>query len=114
MADHETPGAFELESTRLGALPIIDRFLGRMGVAGLLDRHLPAGDARVSLQAATVIGVLIRNLCVEREPLYGLADWAGSFESALIGLAPGEAELLNDDRVGRAWTSSLTPIAARC
>jgi len=102
MADHETPGAFELQSTRLGALPIIGRFLERMGVAGLLDRHLPAGDARVSLPTATVIGVLIRNLCVEREPLYGLADWAGSFESGLVGLAPGEAELLNDDRVGRA------------
>ncbi len=102
MADHETPDAFELESTRLGALPIIDRFLERMGVAGLLDRHLPAGDARVGLPTGTVIGVLIRNLCVEREPLYGLADWAGSFESGLVGLQGGEAGLLNDDRVGRA------------
>jgi len=102
MADHETPDAFELESTRLGALPIIDRFLERMGVAGLLDRHLPAADARVGLPAGTVIGVLICNLCVEREPLYGLADWAGSFECGLVGLQGGEAGLLNDDRVGRA------------
>ncbi|MGI8945144.1 MAG: IS1634 family transposase, partial [Thermoleophilaceae bacterium] len=102
MADQETPGPFELESSRLGALPVIDVFLERMGVAALLDRHLPAGDARVSLQAATVIGVLVRNLCVEREPLYGLADWAGSFECGLVGLVPGEAALLNDDRVGRA------------
>jgi len=93
---------FALESQRLGALPIVDRFLARMGVAGLLDRHLPAGDARVSLPPATAIGVLVRNLCVEREPLYGLADWAGSFEPGLVGLMPGEAGLLNDDRVGRA------------
>jgi len=93
---------FTLASERLGALPIVDRFLGRMGVAALLDRHLPAGDARVSLQAATVIGVLIRNLCVEREPLYGLAQWAGSFAPALVGIERGQAALLNDDRVGRA------------
>jgi len=95
-------GPFELESQRLGALPIVDRFLARMGVAALLDRHLPAGDARVSLPAATAIGVLVRNLCLEREPLYGLADWAGAFEPGLVGLAPGEAGLLNDDRAGRA------------
>ena len=93
---------FELQSRRLGALPVIDRFLGRMGVGSLLDRHLPAGDARVSLAAATVIGVLIRNLCLEREPLYGLADWAAGFEPGLTGLQPGQAGLLNDDRVGRA------------
>ena len=102
MADHETPGPFELQSTRLGALPIIDRFLERMSVQALLDLHLPTADARVSLPAATVIGVLIRNLCVEREPLYGLADWAGSFAPGLVGLQPGDAGLLNDDRVGRA------------
>jgi len=46
--------------------------------------------------------VLVRNLCLEREPLYGLADWAGDLEPRLVGLAPGEAALLNDDRVGRA------------
>jgi hypothetical protein len=44
----------------------------------------------------------VRNLCVEREPLYGLGAWAGAFEPGLVGLAPGEPELLNDDRVGRA------------
>jgi transposase len=46
--------------------------------------------------------VLVRNLCVEREPLYGLRACAGTFEAGLLGLAPGEHELLNDDRVGRA------------
>ncbi|MCA1678081.1 MAG: IS1634 family transposase [Actinobacteria bacterium] len=102
-ADAITPAeALKLESQRLGALPIVDRFLGRMNVAALLDRHLPAGDARVTLPAANVIGVLVRNLCLEREPLYGLAEWADGFEPGLVGLAPGEAVLLNDDRVGRA------------
>lgn len=92
---------FELESGRLGALPIVDEFLARMGVAALLDRYLPAGDARVS-PTAKVIGVLVANLCLEREPLYGLAEWAGSFEPGLVGLVAGEAGLLNDDRVGRS------------
>jgi transposase len=95
-------GPFELQSSRLGALPLIDHFLQRIDVAGTLERHLPAGDARTTLAAATAIGVLVRNLCVERHPLYGLAGWAGAFEPGRLGLAPGEAGLLNDDRVGRA------------
>jgi len=93
---------FQLESQTVGALPIVDAFLARAGVARVLGRCLPAGDARVRLGPAAVIGVLIRNLCVAREPLYGLADWAGRHDPALLGLRAAEAELLNDDRVGRA------------
>jgi transposase len=46
--------------------------------------------------------VLVCNLCVAREPLYGLGGWAAAFEPGLLGLESGEAGLLNDDRVGRA------------
>jgi transposase len=98
----QAAGPFELASSQLGALPLIDQFLARIDLPGTLERHLPAGDARTTLPAATAIGVLVRNLCVAREPLYGLAGWAGGFEPGLLGLASGESELLNDDRVGRA------------
>jgi transposase len=94
--------SFGLRSERLGALPIVEWFLERIGARRLLERHLPPGDARTGLAGATVIGVLIGNLCVAREPLYGLADWAARFDPALLGLAAGEAGMLNDDRVGRA------------
>ena len=101
MTDRPHP-PFELCSQRLGALPIIDWFLGRAGVARVLSRYLPPGDRRVSLEASVAVGVLVRNLCVAREPLYGLAEWAGRFDPALLGLGVGDSELLNDDRVGRA------------
>jgi transposase len=95
-------GPFGLRSQQLGALPIVDAFLGRIGLRELLERHLAGGDTRVALAAATVIGVIVRNLCVAREPLYGLAEWAARFDCALLGLGAGEALLLNDDRAGRA------------
>ncbi len=93
---------FELSTQRLGALPIVDRFLTRIGLQELLERYLPAGDRRVMLPAAVAIGLLVRNLCVAREPLYGLAEWAARHDPGLLGLAADEAALLNDDRVGRA------------
>ncbi|CAN5506224.1 hypothetical protein BH20ACT18_BH20ACT18_07600 [soil metagenome] len=103
MADHPHPHPpFDLRSERLGALPIIEAFLARAGVRRVLSRYLPAGDARVALPAAATIGVLVCNLCVAREPLYGVGDWAQRFDPALLGLEAGQGELLNDDRVGRA------------
>jgi len=95
-------GPFELESTTLGALPVIDHFLARMDVAVMLACHLPASDPRATLAAASVIGVLVRNLCVEREPLYGLAGWASTRQPGSLGLQAGQAGRLNDDRIGRA------------
>lgn len=101
MTDHPHP-PFDLCSQRLGALPIVDAFLVRIGLRSLLERHLPTGDQRVALPTATVIGLVVRNLCVAREPLYGLAEWAARFEPGLLGLRADEVELLNDDRAGRA------------
>ena len=41
-------GPFELASSQLGALPVIDHFLTRIDLAGTLARHLPARDARTT------------------------------------------------------------------
>ena len=94
-------GPFELASQQLGPLPVINHFLARLGVHRLIEEYLPADDRRLKLAPAAVIGVVVRNLVLHREPVYALADWAAPFEPALLGLATDEVELLNDDRVGR-------------
>jgi transposase len=91
-----------LRTSRLGALPIVCHFLARMRVGLLLERYVPDSDPRVGLPAARAIGVLVRNLCVCRQPLYGLSEWAGRYDRGVLGLAASELGLLNDDRVGRA------------
>ena len=93
---------FELISRRLGALPLVNHFLARAGVPGLLGRYLPAEDARYRLAPATAIGLVVLNLLAGREPLYGLGEWAARYEPATLGLAGGDVEQINDDRVGRA------------
>ena len=93
---------FELASQELGALPILGRFLDRLGLEALLERHLPDGDPRVLMAVARTIRVLVMNLCVEREPLYGIGEWAQRFDPVALSLAGDEVELLCDDRVGRA------------
>lgn len=93
--------AFTLRSHMLGALPVVNAFLDRVGLPAVLDRHLPHDDARLRLPPAVVIGVVVRNLLLTHRPVYALGEWAGSYEPGLVGLATGEVGALNDDRVGR-------------
>lgn len=106
MVDQHTEGHpmaenFELDTHQLGALPIINAFADRLGVRALLEMFLPHNDPRLKLAPATVISIVIRNLVIHRRPVYALGEWADPFDPALLGLSPGETDLLNDDRVGR-------------
>ncbi len=57
--DTPNAGRFELVSHRLGALPVVNHFLDRMGLAGLLARWLPAPDRRLRLDPATAIRLVV-------------------------------------------------------
>jgi transposase len=93
---------FELDSRTLGAAPIVRHFCERLRLRALLERYLPASDARLRLSSARALAALITNLAISREPLYGLGAWVCRHEPCALGLAPGDAEHLNDDRAGRA------------
>ena len=45
--------------------------------------------------------MLLRNLLISREPIYGVGEWAARYAPDLLGLTDAESAL-NDDRVGRA------------
>jgi hypothetical protein len=91
-----------LVSHRLGALPLINHFLDRIGLDAALGRWLPEPDRRFKLTPATAIRLLVVNLLVGRAPLYGMGEWAAPYAPGLLGLPGGDTAWLNDDRVGRA------------
>ena len=89
-----------LETRKVAGLPLVNSVLDRLGFDRLLQKALPAGGR---IDAARALGVLVRNITLnDRQPVYTHAEWATQAEPALIGLDPGQAALLNDDRVGRA------------
>ena len=65
-------GPFTLRTETLGALPIVNHFLARMSLDAIIDAHLPANDARLRLDPAVVIGLLVRNLTIDHQPIYAL------------------------------------------
>jgi len=92
--------SLELDSKTVGALPIINAFIERSGLSDLLAHYLPSKENQKLSHANTVL-LLVRNILVEREPLYKLSEWAALFDPILVGLGQAPPEVLNDDRVGR-------------
>lgn len=91
-----------LRSTTVGALPFLDHFLRRMRLEEYLRDALPPEDGRTRLSPAKALLVLLKNLLVSREPIYGVGEWAARQAADLLCLTPQDVRLLNDDRVGRA------------
>ena len=90
-----------LTSWRVAALPILDHFLRRLRLRDFLHEHLPREDRRCRVATTTGLLVLVRNLLISREPLYGVGEWAARHAPGLLGLTPEQLPALNDDRVGR-------------
>ncbi len=89
-----------LESRKVAGLPLVNAILDRLGFDRLLAQVLPSGGR---LAAARALGVLTRNIALhDRQPVYTHVEWARQVEPSLVGLQTGQADLLNDDRVGRA------------
>jgi transposase len=86
---------------RLGPLPIINHFIARMGLDDALARHVPS-DQRCTVPHARALGVLLRSIIVEREPIYRQHETVNGFAAGMFGIAAEEMEHLGDDRIGRA------------
>lgn len=95
-------GSLALHSYNVGALPLVNHILDRMQLEELLKKHLPADDPRTVLPTASALMVLVRNVLVSREPMYGVRDWTASFPPDLFNIWEDELALLGDDRMGRA------------
>ena len=93
--------SLELESRTIGALPIVNEFLRRLGIESLLDEYVPSRSNQKLSYAGTILA-LIRNVVISRNPLYKIAEWADAFDRSQIGLDNLSAATLNDDRIGRS------------
>jgi len=97
------PAGLRHESLEVGAAPVIRHFLQKLDLPGLFDRYLPRLRGRQrDVPTSTVLCVLLSNLLLARQPLYGIAAWASGFVPEHLGLLPEQLALLNDDRCGRA------------
>src|ERR1700739_4660240 len=80
-----------LRALRVGALPILDQFIARMGLADELTLALKnAGYAEALL-------ALVKNILVDRNALYAVGEWTALYDAGLVAQAK-----IGDDKLGRA------------
>src|SRR6516164_7227448 len=80
-----------LRALRVGALPILNCIIERMGVAEELTLALKNPGYAEALLA------LIKNILVERNALYAVGEWAALYDAGLVAQAK-----IGDDKLGRA------------
>ena len=91
-----------LSTERQGPLPLINHFLHRLELDARLDRFVPTRDRRVRVPYGKALGVLVRSILVEREPVYRQQETVSGFAPECFGLSPEEAAAISDDAIGRA------------
>ena len=92
---------YDLASESLGAMPIVNSILARSKIETTLQRHID--DKGLSgPDASTCLGVLLRNIIIDRGPIYSINGWGAPFRPDLLGLKLKDIGHLNDDRIGRA------------
>jgi transposase len=87
---------------RLGPLPLVNHFIDRLKLEQRIDRFVPTKDRRVRLPYAKAIGVLVRSILAEREPIYRQQETVHGFIPQAFGLDYQLAQRVGDDAIGRA------------
>ena len=105
-------GPGTLRSYTVGALPILNHLLDRMKLEEILEAYLPGEDRRTKVPTARGLVLLVKNILLCREPIYGLGEWAARYAPDLLGLEPEQVLAINDDRAGR-WLGRLFAVSLR-
>lgn len=91
----------------VGPLLVVAHVLSRLGLAAVVEAHLPE-HSRSRLSPAEVVVALVANRLAAPSPLYDVAGWAsGAAMAEIFGIPP---MLLNDDRLGRVL-EDFAPVA---
>lgn len=89
-----------LRSFQVGALPLVNHYFQRLKLDELLRQQLPADDVRQTIPTERIVLLLVRNVLLSRQPLYGIPEWVAQHAPDLFDLFQHQVAELRDDRLG--------------
>ncbi|MGI9457119.1 MAG: IS1634 family transposase [Aeoliella sp.] len=93
------------DSCNFGSLAVVWPLLGRMNLAGIIDRHLPA-DAQAEFAHGSVLSLLAAARLYDPVALVNVGSWAAESGADILWNIPPEK--LNDDRLGKSLDAFFT------
>ena len=94
-------GSLTVRSYQVGAMPKLRRIFDRMALVDKLREHLPKESKRMRVPTAETLQILVANILIARQPIYGVGDWAVRYAPDLFKLSACQLALIQDDRIGR-------------
>lgn len=85
----------------IGAHPIIQFFMDRLKMDEIIGSYVRQ-DKRRTLSPEKTLSVMIHNYLTSPLPMYEIVEWLRPLDEEKLGLLPGEASTINDDRTGKA------------
>lgn len=86
-----------IRPVRLGAMPVISKYIDALGIDRAFQHHV-SSDPRDKIPVFDCLSIVLRNIILDRHPLYKIGKWAVERELVRQDLA----ESFNDDRIGRS------------
>lgn len=93
------------ESCNFGALAVVWPLLEKMGVAEIIDQHLPA-DPQAEYSHGAVLSLLVAARLYSPVALVNVARWAGESGADILWDIP--VEKITDDRLGKSLDAFFT------
>ncbi|MCX7419957.1 MAG: DUF4277 domain-containing protein, partial [Planctomycetia bacterium] len=87
----------DVEGAAMGSLAVIAPLLKRMGVAAIIDQHLPV-DPQAEFPHGTILSLLVAARAYSAVALSNIPEWAARTAADILFQMP--VEKMNDDRFG--------------
>jgi transposase len=87
----------DIKAIRLGAIPIVNKYMDSLCIDTLFKDVVPE-DPRDKIPVWKTLGIILRNIILERYPLYQIGEWA--LDRNLLNDL--QKDSMTDDRIGRA------------
>ncbi len=94
---------FEARFRQIDVLPMVKHFMDELDLFNLFKKYVPSAPDCLAEHAES-LSVLTANIICNNKPLYKVKEWLAKYSDGFVDETT-EAELFNDDRLGRSLSA---------
>lgn len=93
----------EAHFKQVDVLPMVKHYMNSLGLFNLLKKYVPSSKNSLAEHSESLC-IIAANIICDNKPLYKIQEWLAKYSDGLTD-APVNAELFNDDRLGRSLSA---------